>query len=143
MRAERVNLVELASIQMRDAFWHQGCDICENEWKSTAAMQVEFGAAQILKTLRHLGQTNRISIRLGFIFKLQSTNKVTNKLTDAVKFAQQSQVTMRMDRGRSMDIANLELCRQQSANTTCFLYEEFMKSGNKWVNERERSVRRM
>ena len=39
MSAENANLVELASIQVRDALQQQGCDICENELKSTAAMQ--------------------------------------------------------------------------------------------------------
>ena len=39
MSVEKANLVELASIQVRDAFQQQGRDICENELKSIAAMQ--------------------------------------------------------------------------------------------------------
>ena len=82
--AERANLAELDSIQVRDAFRHQGCDISENELKSTAAMQVELGAAPVWETQRHPAQTNRIPIRPGFIFELQRTDKVASKLTDAV-----------------------------------------------------------
>ena len=43
MSAEKANLVELASIQVREAFRHQSCDISENGLTSIAAMQVELG----------------------------------------------------------------------------------------------------
>ena len=99
MSAERANLVELASIQVREAFWHCGCDISENELKSMTAMQVELGA------------TRRISIRPGFIFELQSTDKVTNNLTDAALFEEPFLLTVLLDRRRPMEIAHLELCR--------------------------------
>ena len=60
MSAEKANLLELASIQVRDAFRHQGCDVSENELKSIAAVQVELGAAHVGDTLRHPAPTTRL-----------------------------------------------------------------------------------
>ena len=99
------------------------------------AMQVELGAAQIGETLKDASPTRRISIRPGFIFELQSTDKVTNNLTDAVLFEEPFLLTVLLDRRRPMEIAHLELCRQQSASNSFFLYEELVKSGKAWANE--------
>ena len=66
MRKEKANLLELASIRVREAFGHRSCDINENELKSMAATQVEVGA----EALRHLAPTNGIPIRLGFICRI-------------------------------------------------------------------------
>ena len=55
-----------------------------------------------------------------YIVDLQSTDKAAIELTDAVKFEQQFLLTVQADRGRSMDISHLEICRQQSANNTFF-----------------------
>ena len=46
-RGERVNLVDTASVQVRGAFRHEGCDTGENELESFAAIQVELGTAQV------------------------------------------------------------------------------------------------
>ena len=69
-RARRTgNLLEIASIQLRGAFWHKGCNTDENDLESIAAMQVELGPAKDWETWRHSASTNRIRFRLGFIVK--------------------------------------------------------------------------
>ena len=93
--AEEANLLELASIQVRDAIRHQGCDISENESESMAAMQIDLGVAPIWETLRHPAPTNRVSIRRGFSCELHSTDNVTNKLTDPRNFEQPFLLTVR------------------------------------------------
>ena len=49
-------------------------------------------------------------------FDMHSTDKVTSKLTNAVKCEQLFLLAVREDHGRPMDTAHLELCRQQHAN---------------------------
>ena len=98
-------------------------------------MQVELGVEKIWETLRRSSLTNRIPIRPRFAFELQSTDKVTNTLMDAVTFEHSFLMTVRVNRKKSIEIAHLELCRLQDANNRLLLYEEFAKSGHELTKD--------
>ena len=72
---EKANLVELASIRVRDALWYRDCDIGKNELQSVA-MHVELGAVQIWETLGRSSPTNKIPIRPGFILRYKVQTKL-------------------------------------------------------------------